>query len=281
MPVSSPPPSSIYLSPKRKREDIEPSNNQNSSTPGPRLFTDLPTRPVKEIKYTGNGSPRTVVAGHLQSLHLQDHGQTTKEDFQDSSEGHEIRKTFVPQINESGFRSLDNNNESKTVRLNGAIQFTFGGKIREIVRSVDATEIPEIPETPTIRPTSPIIPLPSSDKLGQTQKSPPPLRSPSPEASLTWQDSEITGHDPTDPSDDGYGINGVGFRPTPAIAHARAQKRKQQVAEWKNREARDARQRRSERRWKGENVGGTPVGGTRDGLLQQGEGIRKVRFIES
>lgn len=281
MPASSPPPSSIYLSPKRKRVDIEPGHDQNSSTPGPRFFTDLPTRPAKEIKFTGNGSPRTVVAGHLQSLGLQDHGHTTKVDFQDSSDGHDIPKTFVPQINESGFGSLVHDNESETVRLNGGIQFTFGGKTHETVRSVDANKIPEIPETPTIRPTSPAIPLPSSAKLGQNQKSPPPLRSPSPETSLTWHDSEITGHDPTDPSDDGYGINGVGFRPTPAIAHARAQKRKQQVAEWKNREARDARQRRSERRWKGEKVGGTPVGGARDGVLQQGEGIRKVRFLES
>lgn len=63
-----------------------------------------------------------------------------------------------------------------------------------------------------------------------------------------WHDSEITGHDPTDPSDDGYGINGIGFRPTPAMAWSRSQRRKQQLAELKNREAREARQQRSERR---------------------------------
>lgn len=65
---------------------------------------------------------------------------------------------------------------------------------------------------------------------------------------MTWHESEITGHDPSDPNDDGYGINGIGFKPTPAIAWARSQKRKQQLADYRNREAREARQRRSEKR---------------------------------
>ncbi|EAL92623.1 hypothetical protein KXX16_003264 [Aspergillus fumigatus] len=77
--------------------------------------------------------------------------------------------------------------------------------------------------------------------------------SPSPDStmednSLTWNDSEITGHDPNDPNDDGYGINGIGFKPTAAIAWARAQKRQRQVAEWKSREAREAREKRREKR---------------------------------
>ncbi|KIW86857.1 uncharacterized protein Z519_12478 [Cladophialophora bantiana CBS 173.52] len=63
-----------------------------------------------------------------------------------------------------------------------------------------------------------------------------------------WQDFEITGHDPDDPSDDGYGINGIGFKPTAAIAWSRSQRRKQQLSDYKNREAREARQQRSERR---------------------------------
>jgi hypothetical protein len=63
-----------------------------------------------------------------------------------------------------------------------------------------------------------------------------------------WHDSEITGHNPDDPEDDGYGINGIGFRPTTALAWSRSQQRKQQLTEYKNREARDARQHRSERR---------------------------------
>ncbi|EXJ53522.1 uncharacterized protein A1O5_13193 [Cladophialophora psammophila CBS 110553] len=63
-----------------------------------------------------------------------------------------------------------------------------------------------------------------------------------------WQDFEITGHDPDDSSDDGYGINGIGFKPTAAVAWSRSQRRKQQLSDYKNREAREARQQRSERR---------------------------------
>lgn len=63
-----------------------------------------------------------------------------------------------------------------------------------------------------------------------------------------WQDSEITGHDPVDPADDGYGINGIGFRPTSAQKYQQQQKRKQQVEGYRTREAREARQKRSERR---------------------------------
>lgn len=83
-------------------------------------------------------------------------------------------------------------------------------------------------------------------------------KSPSPPLSpLTWQANEITGHlvDPAqDPDDDGTGLNGIGFRPTPAMAYVRAQRRRQQLLDWKAREAREARAKRSERRRRG--VGG-------------------------
>jgi hypothetical protein len=68
-------------------------------------------------------------------------------------------------------------------------------------------------------------------------------------SNATWQDSEITGHHiHAALGDDGEGINGVGFRPTPAIAQARSQKRKHQISEWRAREAKEARQRRYEKR---------------------------------
>jgi hypothetical protein len=80
-------------------------------------------------------------------------------------------------------------------------------------------------------------------------------RSPSPPPSaLTWHDSEITGHlaDPSiDPDDDGTGLNGIGFKPTPAMAYARSQKRRQQLNEWKARETREARAKRHDRRRRG------------------------------
>jgi nucleolar protein 56 len=82
----------------------------------------------------------------------------------------------------------------------------------------------------------------------KTRRKSPPLADNLNEDPLTWHDSEITVFDPTDPNDDGYGINGVGFKPTAAIAWDRLQKRKKQIAEWKSREAREAREKRRERR---------------------------------
>lgn len=89
-------------------------------------------------------------------------------------------------------------------------------------------------------------------------------------AALTWHDDEITGHDPSDPEDDGEGINGIGFKPTPAEARARAERRRQQMAEYKSREMREARAKRSERRRGGANVTAS----------SKEEAARRVRFSE-
>lgn len=91
-------------------------------------------------------------------------------------------------------------------------------------------------------------------------------------AALTWHDDEITGHDPDDPDDDGEGINGIGFKPTPAEAYARAQKRRAQMAEYRNREAREARKMRSERR-RGSEVS--------KASREEAETARRVRFMEA
>lgn len=158
----------------------------------------------------------------------------------------------------------------------------------------DEGRILEIPETPQPQPQPP---APSSHRGSP----PPPRSSPSPSKSqlpttilpattfqppntsssppntspneMTWQDSEITGHLALDPDDDGYGVNGIGFRPTPAMAYARSQRRRQQILEWKNREGREARGRRAEERRQGMKVGGGGVGG-------EGEKGRAVRFLE-
>lgn len=67
-------------------------------------------------------------------------------------------------------------------------------------------------------------------------------------AALTWRKDEITVYDPEDKDDDGTGINGIGFRPTPAVAYQRSQKRRQQLVEYKKREENEARARRNQRR---------------------------------
>ncbi|KAF3047407.1 hypothetical protein E8E12_003834 [Didymella heteroderae] len=87
----------------------------------------------------------------------------------------------------------------------------------------------------------------SSSKSRPRSSTPPP-------SALTWRDDEITGHltgPANDPDDDGTGLNGIGFKPTPAIAYQRAQRRKQQLQEWKARETREARAKRSQRRHRG------------------------------
>ncbi|KAH8816648.1 hypothetical protein F5884DRAFT_853083 [Xylogone sp. PMI_703] len=114
---------------------------------------------------------------------------------------------------------------------------------------------------------------------------PPPSERPiiDPErASQTWQEEEITGFTISDPDDDGEGINGIGFRPTAAMAYARAEKRRAQVLEYRNREAREARARRSERRRGDGVVKRTTVNGSRNGDVEVGEGgRRKVRFQDA
>jgi hypothetical protein len=96
-------------------------------------------------------------------------------------------------------------------------------------------------------------------------------------AALTWHEDEITVYDPDDEDDDGVGINGIGFKPTPAIAYARTQKRKQQLAEYKKREEREARARRSSRRR------GSPDRAIKMHRKESAgaENARKVRFTDS
>jgi hypothetical protein len=145
-----------------------------------------------------------------------------------------------------------------------------------------ATEIPETPQQLSNGETSHALskmvtlsqPEPvaftSSPTKNRNQKPRPRNKSPPPTPSaLTWQDHEITGHlaDPsTDPDDDGTGINGIGFKPTPAIAWARAEKRRQQLMEWRARETKEARAKRSERRRRG--VGGAAPS-SREGTVEK------------
>ena len=125
----------------------------------------------------------------------------------------------------------------------------------------------EIPETP---PPHPI----ASPTLPAYHNPPSPVTS-----ALWWEEAEITGHDPTDPTDDGYGINGIGFIPTPAMERARIELRKRQIAAWKVREAKEARQARSDKRRRDDGLKGQAhlLGGSNDESKQ----AKKVRFVEA
>ncbi|KAK8034267.1 hypothetical protein PG993_009262 [Apiospora rasikravindrae] len=67
-------------------------------------------------------------------------------------------------------------------------------------------------------------------------------------AALTWHEDEITVYDAEDKDDDGTGLNGIGFKPTAAVAYARKQKRRQQLSEYRKREESEARARRNQKR---------------------------------
>ena len=64
-----------------------------------------------------------------------------------------------------------------------------------------------------------------------------------------WQESEITGHTVglDDFEDDLEGLNGIGFRPS-LSSPCKGYETKKQILDYKNREAKEARQQRSERR---------------------------------
>jgi hypothetical protein len=98
-------------------------------------------------------------------------------------------------------------------------------------------------------------------------------------ASMTWQEDEITIYDPDDSDDDGTGINGIGFKPTAAVAYARGVKRKQQLAEYRKREEREARARRSQRRRASPRAQAKPVvvvGSDKGGGKKADQGEREV-----
>ncbi|KAI4116758.1 MAG: hypothetical protein LQ345_002873 [Seirophora villosa] len=253
-------------SPKRKRDTTNDPSDLALVPSSTRLrISNPPTRPAAPLDdddSNGDRSPRSNVAGHFQNLNLTGYGF----EFEKKA----MEKPFVTPCavaNSQGSHHPLTTHESSSQSsepqpLSPTTTTTFTTR--------QPKEFPlEIPETPRLQPTTAMSSVPSPLPR---PKSPPPLN-------LWWADAEITGHDPTDPADDGYGINGVGFLPTPAIARARAEGRKRQVAEWKNREARDARQRRSEARRRREQEMHSQSRTASEGDLG-GRQQRRVRFLE-
>ena len=261
---------SRYLSPKRKRCNDEDSLLTDAPSPSRLRTTNLPTRPLLEHQLATEGSPRTKVAGHLQNLDLQEHSAIPPLDFSMPAEsrlGHSETSLQSDGFNPNIVLPDKTYNAPITPPSNptGPVAIWPPSGIQE-----KASVSPlEIPETPRLRPVSSPTPPPTAKK----QRSPPPLS-----PTLWWHDEEITGHNPNDPTDDGYGINGIGFLPTPAIANARAERRKKQVAEWKNREAREARQKRGDRRRRRDLESGSSGSSTNAG--KRASESRKVRFLE-
>src|ERR1700722_4360336 len=235
-------PNHLFRSPKRKRTT---ESNEYSPIVSPTLthtatnlqeFPFVGNNPVSElVDRTRDGSPRTCVAVQLHALDLQqramaDVGHTSKRlapmrtENGNQPAGYQYPGAHVQNIHFGPSTPPQANGNTKPSTTNASqspnAAFTF-----------EAGEIPSV-------------------SVGQSQmhRRSPPLDGNPEDNPMTWHQSEIIGHDPNDPNDDGYGLNGIGYKPTPAQAWARSQRRKQQLAEYKSREAKEARQGRSERR---------------------------------
>ncbi|KAI2792922.1 hypothetical protein POX_b02966 [Penicillium oxalicum] len=257
-----------YFSPKRKREPSE----SDYCSPSPSTASDHSIEGFSEgrgVEETdlGSHSPRTAVAGRFQNLAIRSQIYTTPGDPSQlslstrprwselASFGSESRERNPVGVTQSA--PVSRSEGTGTESFQSSISTKFDARF-----SLDNVTGTPVAMPPKRRPMSPSISHSSSTYQAPNPRMSPPTSTGSRDNPLTWHDHEITGHNPTDPNDDGYGINGVGFKPTAAIAWARSQKRQRQVAEWRSREAREARQKRRERRHQIPN-GGEPLSSER------------------
>ncbi|KAF2760708.1 hypothetical protein EJ05DRAFT_240460 [Pseudovirgaria hyperparasitica] len=250
-------------SPKRKRAD---STNDSDTKPSTHFIPRLNIPAVSEDARTPPDSPRDRVAQELSGLRLKEMDEGVR--IIDFGVGHagsgnimdpaSKRIKIDENVAHPGGCGRSENGDTQMLEIPETPQTSFGSTVS---RNAAIPETPQISVTTELYEAmghhkgSPPPSHPQDDRLNPipippSNTPPPKQRSPSPVPVLNffWRDSEITGHLGEDPEDDGVGINGVGFRPTPQIAQARTIKRRQQVNDWKAREAREARQRRSERR---------------------------------
>lgn len=237
-----------YSSPKRKRVAYEPEEDgPSASSPSPSAVSasSVPEIKLREGESLGGQSPRTTVASRFGDLTIRGDpcsGSAFAEDPAKAS----AQATFW----------VDSQHNS--VGMSGTLSAGGSGAISHEPSNSSAFIYCQPENGVTAAPASSIAQQgtssprkkrnPSGKQATRNRRGSPPPTSDTDENPLTWHDSEITGHLSSDPNDDGYGINGVGFKPTAAIAWARSQRRQRQVAEWKSREAREAREKRRERR---------------------------------
>jgi hypothetical protein len=264
--------SAFHPSPKRKREQPPPIPLLNTA------LRPASTPPAGSPTLSGSDSPRNAVADQLRSMSLASSAAMSMNPLSPTDDTVHKKPKLEERRVDAGVSLAEHLGGPRTRTIQGA-----RAEDTEPAAASDpnAREVPETPQAytqprtladfaafaqPTAFPSSPIVTSPhraipssqASSAEDATSQPRPRKKSPSPPLStLTWQVSEITGHlaDPSkDPDDDGTGLNGIGFRPTPTTAYVRAQKRRQQILDWKAREAREARAKRSERRRRG--VGG-------------------------
>ncbi|KAL1967579.1 hypothetical protein VTN77DRAFT_3094 [Rasamsonia byssochlamydoides] len=258
----------LYRSPKRKRDASESDCCSPPASPTSTVsVTSLQEARLREEHEAGRYSPRTAVAGRLRELAIREsslYSEAESSDLETKWQDHSLQSDGTATASSDVVMQADSSlreSDPGPAKQNSIIKSTEQQDGMERASSAPAGKTEKAPGS-----RKKIKSLPAS-KSRSRRKSPPPDIS---EDSLTWHDSEITGHNLDDPNDDGYGINGIGFKPTAAIAWARSQKRQQQVAEWKKREAREARERRRERR---EGINRASIRDVPDGTVQ-----KKVKF---
>ncbi|KAJ8063701.1 hypothetical protein OCU04_007566 [Sclerotinia nivalis] len=295
--------SSFMDSPKRKRNNLQPPTPPDSSPMRLELETSM-TFPTITPDEASQGSPRTKVAYHFQGLALDGPTDIKKLDLKkkgrettnaESAVRKRVKMFASKDVDMTGSTVMEIPETPQTKTFKAAIGDER--KVDPIIREMGNNIRLHNELDPIIfraglsgkegrdglaRPYPSINRLPDSKSRKKRMGTPPLSRyddamegkgevlDPD-RVSLTWHDDEITGHKPDDPDDDGEGINGIGFRPTPAIAYARTERRKQQMADYRSREAREARARRSERRR-----------GTEAAAREKANNVaRRVRFLES
>lgn len=282
---------SPFSTPKRKRSDAAVDNN-NAAAPSYPHFSfelDAPATPT-----AGGSSPRSRVAHRFRGLALNDgggpHGGVLAPDLDPAHRMHidqdeskmRKRSRLSPQAHEASAREpIDEPARSNQTLAVANIAIDQLLVARSPVASPAA--LPNTQPSSFSRPVEAVRqksrkraatpPLTALRNKTTTGNAPPEIVDPV-RAALTWHDDEITVYDPEDEDDDGVGINGIGFKPTPAIAYARSIKKRQQLAEYRKREEREARARRSHRRR------GTPERPAPPPKLERKDAARKVRFTE-
>lgn len=261
-------PAAAYRSPKRERKTDGPIYyRQPAASPSPSTISvsSVPEARLLEGEDLGSHSPRTAVAGRLGELAIRG-GQFSRSEGSNDSVVEESVASSAPATCWPGPQhnlysmpgtvpagANDTSASGPEFATQNQHQYEDGTRTTQ-----KATSSPRKKRNP-----------PANSKVRE-QRGSPPLVSNAAENPLTWHDSEITGHQPSDPNDDGYGINGIGFKPTAAMAWARSQKRQRQVANWKSRETREGREKRRERRER------TELDKMR--TVQQGAIQKKVKF---
>ncbi|KAJ5103728.1 hypothetical protein N7532_004257 [Penicillium argentinense] len=262
-----------FHSPKRKRETSEIDYYSPSASPTSTVsVASLQEARLREDLELGRHSPRAAVAGRFGQLAIRGERLPEPGPLNDSQQGRDAT---------SAEESCAGHNYHDPKTMPEALPPS-----REISPPIEGHQAPprgvskpadDVPHTPMASPSRRTSTLSrKKTESASPSKSRKPRLSPPPaevhlEDPFTWHDDEITGHNPSDPSDDGYGINGVGFKPTAAMAWARSQKRQKQVAEWRSREAREAREKRRERRNDGLNL--DSLRGIHKGAIQ-----KRVKF---